>query len=532
MLKGFEQRGLVGPRRGRGPSLERPPPHGARAGRLSAARLALAKPRSTPDRAARPRTTATGWRSDAHASRRSLVHARQQSPITSAAAPARRHGLGGRAPRRVYEAEYGWDERFEALVAEIVGTVHRRLRPGARALLDRRAGWRARRLRLPGADTDEMRAGCACSSSTPQRAASASAQRLVDECMRFARQAGYRGDHAVDPAEPRRRPAYLCGGRLPADAVGAAPEFWPRPRQRVLGPFAGRPELRGHWCRDPHRRLPRARLRPAAEPQPTGPTESPDQALCRLIETAAAANSLPADFLTRLIWRESSFRPQRDEHGRRAGHRAVHARHGGRAGPASTRTIPSRRSPPRRISSPSSTGALAASALPRRPIMAGRPASPTGSRGGARACRSRRRTMSSSSWARRSRSFAGRPSPPSRSRPRLPDRNPPSGCLALAVDLRRATPARLLAESPSRLGACSCPARSPRRSRSTPSRAASSAMPSIIGDTRPMVIGTRLRFRGSRALLPRARPAATRAEANALCARIHKAGGACIVLRS
>ena len=46
----------------------------------------------------------------------------------------------------------------------------------------------------------------------------------------------------------------------------------------------------------------------AAEPQPAG--ESPDQALCRLIETAAAANGLPADFLTRLIWRESSFRPQ------------------------------------------------------------------------------------------------------------------------------------------------------------------------------------------------------------------------------
>src|SRR4051794_15320006 len=39
-------------------------------------------------------------------------------------------------------------------------------------------------------------------------------------------------------------------------------------------------------------------------------TESIEQALCRLIEGAAAKNRLPVDFLTRLIWRESSFRPR------------------------------------------------------------------------------------------------------------------------------------------------------------------------------------------------------------------------------
>ena len=37
-------------------------------------------------------------------------------------------------------------------------------------------------------------------------------------------------------------------------------------------------------------------------------TETVDQALCRLIDGAARANGLPADFFTRLIWRESSFR--------------------------------------------------------------------------------------------------------------------------------------------------------------------------------------------------------------------------------
>src|ERR1700686_3511377 len=42
----------------------------------------------------------------------------------------------------------------------------------------------------------------------------------------------------------------------------------------------------------------------AAEPA----MEPLDHAVCRLIENAAGANRLPVGFLTRLIWRESSFR--------------------------------------------------------------------------------------------------------------------------------------------------------------------------------------------------------------------------------
>src|SRR6478672_10552553 len=37
--------------------------------------------------------------------------------------------------------------------------------------------------------------------------------------------------------------------------------------------------------------------------------ETVDQALCRMIEGAAARHHLPVDFFTRLIWQESSFRP-------------------------------------------------------------------------------------------------------------------------------------------------------------------------------------------------------------------------------
>ncbi|SEG64214.1 lytic transglycosylase domain-containing protein [Bosea lathyri] len=54
----------------------------------------------------------------------------------------------------------------------------------------------------------------------------------------------------------------------------------------------------------------------------------------------------------------------------------------------------------------------------------------------------------------------------------------------------------------------------------------------IIGDLQPMIIGTRLRSRGTRAFYRVRLPAATRAAAIALCQRIQSHQGACVVLRS
>lgn len=45
-----------------------------------------------------------------------------------------------------------------------------------------------------------------------------------------------------------------------------------------------------------------------AAAQPPGAIEPLDHAICRLIESAARGNRLPVVFLTRIIWRESSFR--------------------------------------------------------------------------------------------------------------------------------------------------------------------------------------------------------------------------------
>ena len=54
---------------------------------------------------------------------------------------------------------------------------------------------------------------------------------------------------------------------------------------------------------------PRGLPRRTAHPQEPGSSETVDQAICRLIETSAEEQGLPVGFFTRLIWRESSFRP-------------------------------------------------------------------------------------------------------------------------------------------------------------------------------------------------------------------------------
>jgi hypothetical protein len=61
---------------------------------------------------------------------------------------------------------------------------------------------------------------------------------------------------------------------------------------------------------------------------------------------------------------------------------------------------------------------------------------------------------------------------------------------------------------------------------------ASRGYAAILGNVRPMVIGTRLRSRGTRTFYRVRVPAATRTAAEGLCNRIRSAGGACIVLPS
>ena len=61
-------------------------------------------------------------------------------------------------------------------------------------------------------------------------------------------------------------------------------------------------------------------------------------------------------------------------------------------------------------------------------------------------------------------------------------------------------------------------------------RRESAHIAAVFGDARPMIIGTRLAGRGRAAFYRVRMPAQTREEATAGCARLRKAGGACIVL--
>lgn len=54
----------------------------------------------------------------------------------------------------------------------------------------------------------------------------------------------------------------------------------------------------------------------------------------------------------------------------------------------------------------------------------------------------------------------------------------------------------------------------------------------VLGNARPMIIGTRLKSRGARRFYRVRAPAATRREAEVLCAKLRARGGACVVFRS
>jgi len=63
-------------------------------------------------------------------------------------------------------------------------------------------------------------------------------------------------------------------------------------------------------------------------------------------------------------------------------------------------------------------------------------------------------------------------------------------------------------------------------------RRTSQAYASLLKDVRPMIIGTRLRYRGTRTFYRVRAPAETRQAAEQLCRSIRTAGGSCIVLPS
>jgi len=270
----------------------------------------------------------------------------------------------------------------------------------------------------------------------------------------------------------------------------------------------------------------------AVSPARAAEGETIDQALCRMIEGAATAHSLPVDFLTRLIWQESSFRP--------------HVTSGAGAqgvaqfmpGTAAERRLADPFDPEQAIPKSAELLAdlrgrfgnlgLAAAAYNGGPArveswLAGRGFLPWETRNYVSAITGR----AAEAWAEDTRKET-------HSEPLTPTR-----CLIVVASFRRGTGRRAIepyreppGESPlAPWGVQVAGNFSKERALASYARAFA-RHGDILGEVVPMIIGTRLRSRGTHAFYRVRIPAATRTAASQMCARLRKAGGACVVLRS
>ena len=253
--------------------------------------------------------------------------------------------------------------------------------------------------------------------------------------------------------------------------------------------------------------------------------ESVIESICSLINSSARAQGLPVAFLTRLIWQESNFQPNAvSPAGARGIAQFMPATAGARG--LADPFDPKRRSPRRPRCWPKCATSSAISASPPPPTTPDPAGSPNSSRGRP-ISRARRRIMS-------------------RSSPTIPPRNgaanaakltdeavfPDGSCVQIVAKFHRAEPA-LFAHSSfwapwgvQISGAFNKAAALRQYQRAEAQYAA------ILGGVQPMVLAGRLRSRGFRPFYRVRAPAQSRQQAEQMCAKLEKVGGACAVLRS
>jgi len=284
-----------------------------------------------------------------------------------------------------------------------------------------------------------------------------------------------------------------------------------------------------------------------------GATETVEQALCRLIDDSAKARNLPVPFLTRLIWRESSFRVGVVS---RAGAQGVAqfmpgtAKERGLLDPFDPeQAIPHAAHLLADLKSQFGNLGLAAAAYNGG---AGRVSKWLAGDGGlpeeTRAYVAAITGVPADDWRTgpaKAIEFpeGGVPAKPEAKDAKeakqeaKPDAKPaPQTCLQVTASLRIPSRGDRFAlgpnEGPAAPWGIQLAGNFSKALALQSFNRARSAYAGVIGEVRPMIIGTRLRNRGTRAFYRIRIPAQSRQAADDLCGRIRKVGGACFVLRT
>jgi hypothetical protein len=276
-------------------------------------------------------------------------------------------------------------------------------------------------------------------------------------------------------------------------------------------------------------------IQPGAQAQAQEPASSGiDDALCRIIDVAAAIHAVPPPFLTRLIFQESSFRSGVVSP---AGAQGVAqfmpgtARERGLADPFDPeQAVPKAAHFLAELKARFGQWGLAAAAYNGGP---NRVANWLAGRGGL-FYETENYVLAitggtAESWAEDARAAA-------EGKPVAARASTPSGdtasCLATVAAIRAGRGPMSVAQAPFAPWGVQLAANFSKARALSAFQRAASRQRAIIGELSPLVIGTRLRSRGTRAFYRVRLPAPTRAAANALCQRIQANRGACVVLKS
>lgn len=266
-----------------------------------------------------------------------------------------------------------------------------------------------------------------------------------------------------------------------------------------------------------------------AAPEAAG-TETVTEALCRMIEGAARSRALPVDFFTRLIWRESSFRTNVTS---RAGAQGVAQF---MPGTAAERGLANPFDPEQAI--PESARLL--SDLRQRfgnlglaaAAYNGGPTRVASWLAGRDEVRPETRQYVLIITGRSVEDWAAEAKSRTRENADASETPGPRSCLQVAALLRRPGRDGMIAEAPLAPWGVQLAGNFSKEIALASFNRARQAYARVIGETRPMIIGTRLRSRGTRVFYRVRVPAATREAAAGLCDRIRAVGGSCVVLPS